>query len=113
MITIFWSDLASSYYATDVVTWLTSESIGLVKRKNNLANGPQLRPLEHFWSILNYLVYENGFQATSRDDLVQGIKQDRRCWGHQKDDEQSTLKDTRKKITALQFFHEPVLRFLS
>ena len=56
---IFWSDLASSQHTIDVQTWLPSENIDFVKRENSPPNCPQLRPFEHFWSILKQFVYEN------------------------------------------------------
>ena len=45
-----------------------------MKRESNPPNRPQLRSIEHFWSIFEQLVHENYYQATSRDDLVQRIK---------------------------------------
>lgn len=71
---IFWPDLASSHYASDVQTWMGSEGIKFIKRENNPPNCPQLRPIEHFWSILKQLVYANDFQATSREELIKRIK---------------------------------------
>ena len=42
---IFWSDLASTHYTTDVQTWLTSENFGSKNVKTTL----QTVPTETYW----------------------------------------------------------------
>ena len=49
-------------------------TLQVVKSENNPPNCPQRRPIQSVWSILKQLVYENEYQETSREDLVQRIK---------------------------------------
>ena len=48
---IFWPDMASIHYETDVQNWFKSKGIQCVKRGDNTPNCPQLRPIEKFWGL--------------------------------------------------------------
>lgn len=71
---VFWPDLASSHYATVVTDYLTAKKVVFVEKKDNPACVPELRPIEHFWSILKGLVYERNWRAETIDQLTNRIK---------------------------------------
>lgn len=72
---VFWPDLASAHYAKKVIDYLTSENVVFVAKNDNPPCVPELRPIEHFWSILKGFVYEKGWEATSVQHLTNRIKQ--------------------------------------
>ena len=37
-------------------------------------NVPQARPIKNFWGWLSHKVYENGWEATSEDQLIRRIE---------------------------------------
>ena len=49
---LFWSDLASSHYADDVISFLEAKNINFVPTVRNPPNVPDARPIEDFWAIL-------------------------------------------------------------
>ena len=67
---LFWSDKASAHYASSVTTWLDSEGTVFVPKHDNPSDGPQVRPIEHFWAN----VYELGWTAKNETDLAKRIK---------------------------------------
>lgn len=71
---IFWPDLASCHYAKTVQAWLQRKNIPFVPKAINPPNVPQARPIESFWSILSGKVYENGWEAKSKDALKERIE---------------------------------------
>lgn len=70
---IFWPDLARAHYANSVTDWL-SEKMKFVGKDQNPPNVPQARPIESFWGHLGAKVYEGGWEARTRDQLVNRIK---------------------------------------
>ena len=50
-VVLFWPDLATCHYATEVVAWLASQGIPYIQRRDNAPNCPQARPIERFWSL--------------------------------------------------------------
>ena len=48
---LFWMDLATCHYATDVTNWLTSQNIAYVPKRINPPNVLQARPIEQFWAL--------------------------------------------------------------
>ena len=71
---VFWPDLASSHYAKRTLTELESLNIPVVPKDSNPPNVPQLRPIEHYWSILKSNVYKNGWTAKSVKHLERRIR---------------------------------------
>jgi transposase len=53
---IFWPDQASSHYAKIVTSYLESENVQFVSKKDNPANVPEIRPIEDFWAYLKQKV---------------------------------------------------------
>jgi hypothetical protein len=48
---LFWPDMATCHYATEVTNWLAEKRILFVARRDNAPNVPQARPIERFWSL--------------------------------------------------------------
>ncbi len=48
---LFWPDMATSHYARECTTYLSSEGVDFVSKKDNAPNVPQLRPIERFWAL--------------------------------------------------------------
>ena len=48
---LFWSDLATAYYANRCISHLEQEKINFVKKEENPPNVPQARPIEKYWAI--------------------------------------------------------------
>lgn len=71
---IFYPDLASSHYAQRVVKWYNDNSINYVKKAENPANCPEVRPIENFWSILKGKVYESNWKANNLKELEVRIR---------------------------------------
>lgn len=71
---VFWPDLASCHYAKKTTDWLKSKKINFVPKEDNPPNVPQARPIENFWALLSRLVYENGWEAKSENQLRARIK---------------------------------------
>jgi transposase len=65
---VFWPDLASSHYANKVQDFLKAQKIEYVPKVRNIANVPELRPIEDFWALIKRDVYAKNWQA---DGLVQ------------------------------------------
>ena len=70
---IFWPDLASSHYANSCVDWM-EENIYFVPKAINPPNVPQARPIENFWGCLSEMVYKDGWQAKTVDQLANRIR---------------------------------------
>ena len=66
---VFWPDLASSHYANSVQEWLVESKIPYIPKKMNIANVPEIRPIEDFWAFLKRKVYMNGWEAKNLDHL--------------------------------------------
>lgn len=71
---IFWPDLASCHYAKNTLDWLASQNIPFVPKYANPSNIPQARPIENLWSISSQLLYENGWEAITANQLENRIK---------------------------------------
>jgi len=71
---IFWPDLASAHYAKDTVSKMDELGINYLPKSKNPPNVPQLRPIERFWANLKKKVYENGWTATSIEQLQRRIR---------------------------------------
>ena len=48
---LFWPDMASCHYTSEVKACLKSESIEFVEKVRNAPNVPQARPIERFWAL--------------------------------------------------------------
>lgn len=70
----FWPDLATAHYANDTVRWYNELGIKFIPKNVNPPNVPQLRPIEDFWGVLKQLVYANGWEANSENQLIRRIK---------------------------------------
>jgi len=51
------------------------QNIKYVPRDDNPPNVPQLRTIEAFWKMLKDKVYENGWEAKNKDELIKRIRQ--------------------------------------
>ena len=70
---VFWPDMASAHYSNKVQKYLKSEKIEYVPRERNIANCPELRPIEDLWSIVKLAVYANGWEAKNLSELRKRI----------------------------------------
>ena len=70
---IFWSDLASCYYARDTQNWLNHHNIAFVPKNHNPPNLSQPRPIEDFWALLSRKVYHGGWEAENKEQLRRRI----------------------------------------
>jgi transposase len=59
---LFWPDMATSHYAENVTSFLEENKIDYIKKKDNLPNCPQARPIEKFWAICKQKYAETGKQ---------------------------------------------------
>ena len=66
---MFWPDLASSHYDHDVLQYLSQNDVQFVDKEFN----PQARPIETLWSILKNMVYDEGWEAKTIDQLQRRI----------------------------------------
>jgi len=66
---VFWPDLASSHYSKKVQDFLRTKQVECVPRERNIANVPELRPIEDFWSEIKRIVYANCWQAENLEQL--------------------------------------------
>ena len=71
---MFWPDLASSHYSKKVQNYLTSENIQYVPKDRNIANCPELRPIEDFWNEMKRNVYDKCWEAENLDQLHNRIE---------------------------------------
>ena len=69
----FWSDLASNHYSKSVRHYLEENGIEFVQRDFNPQNCPQARPIETLWSILKNMVYDQGWEAKTINQLQRRI----------------------------------------
>lgn len=72
---LFWPDLASSHYSKSVTRYLEENDIEMVQRDFNPQNCPQARPIETLWSILKNMVYDQGWEAKTINQLKRRIVQ--------------------------------------
>lgn len=70
---VFWPDLATSHYSTNVQLYLKKQSIPCVLKSINPANLPKARPIEDFWGDLKEKVYKEDWKAKNLDELKQRI----------------------------------------
>jgi hypothetical protein len=56
---VFWPDLASAYYAKDMLVRVEKLKIEYVPKEKNPPNVPQIPPIEKFWANLKRKVYSN------------------------------------------------------
>ena len=71
---LFWPDLASSHYGGEVRTCLAENGLTIVPRHSNPQACSQARPIETLWSILEQLVYSNGWEAKTLSQLESRIR---------------------------------------
>ncbi|CAF0962944.1 unnamed protein product [Rotaria magnacalcarata] len=71
---IFWPDLASSHYANKTTDWLNERKVPFVPKDVNPPNVPKARPIEDFWGVLAQQVYNGGWIAMNREQLINRIK---------------------------------------
>jgi len=69
----FWPDLASSHYANSVQIWLIETKIPFIPKSKNVANVPEIRPIEDLWSYLKRQVYQDGWQVKNLIQLKKKI----------------------------------------
>ena len=53
---------------------MKDQGLPFVSKDQNLPNAPQIRPIERFWAILKFLVYEGNWSAQNREQLIRRIK---------------------------------------
>ncbi len=70
---VFLSDMASSHYANSVQEWLVKQKIPFIPKAMNVANVPEIRPIEDLWGFLKRQVYKDGWQAKNIDQLKKRI----------------------------------------
>lgn len=70
---LFWPDLASAHYAGSCVSWM-EDNINFVAKNMNPPNVPQARPIENFWGDLTQKVYEGGWEAKNKNQLIRRIR---------------------------------------
>lgn len=73
---IFWPDLAPAHYQKDVLKTLSEMKISFVKKGDNPPATPQLRPIEHLWTLLKSRVYAGGFEAQTKGQLIARIRRE-------------------------------------
>ena len=71
---LFWLDLASSHFASSVIDFFDEQKIELVPKEKNPQNGPQARPVETLWQILEEKVYADGWEAKTINQLKRRIQ---------------------------------------
>lgn len=70
---LFWPDLATSHYGHEVLQYLNQKGVQFVDKEFNPQNCPQARPIETLWSILKNMVYDEGWEAKTIDQLQRRI----------------------------------------
>ncbi|CAF3215252.1 unnamed protein product [Rotaria socialis] len=70
---LFWPDLASSHYGHNVLQYLDQNDVQFVHKEFNPQNCPQARPVETLWSILKNMVYDEGWEAKTINQLRRRI----------------------------------------
>ncbi len=65
--------LATIHYAKSTLKVFDDMGIRYVDKSINPPKVPQLRPIEHFWSILKNEVYADGWEATNKEMLIAKI----------------------------------------
>ena len=71
---LFWPDSAICQYSNATQDVLRSIVIKFMPKDLNLANVPQLRPIETFWAHLGQEVYANGWTADDIKQLIRRIR---------------------------------------
>ena len=66
--------LATCHYANENQKWMKDQGLPFVSKDQNPPNAPQIRPIERFWAILKFLVYEGNWSAQNREQLIRRIK---------------------------------------
>lgn len=57
---MFWPDLASCHYSTDVLQWYKANEVQFVPKGLNPPNCPQFRPIEKYWAIMKQKLKAKG-----------------------------------------------------
>lgn len=76
---IFWPDGATAHYKKCVTEFLTGNNIRFVAKMTNPPKVPELRPIEHYWSLLKASVYANGWVAKDKEQLIRRIREKVNC----------------------------------
>lgn len=71
---VFWPDLASAHYSKTTIDFLRVNLVNFVEKHDNPPNLPQARPIENFWALLSSRVYNHGWRANSKQQLIRRIK---------------------------------------
>lgn len=71
---VFWPDMASCHYSNETQEFMKSKNINFVPKERNIANVPELRPIEDFWSELKRKVYDKCWQAKNLNQLERRIR---------------------------------------
>ena len=71
---IFWTDIVKAHYAEIITKYLESQSITFLQMNDNPPNAPQTRPIETFWANLSLTVYDKGWQAQIKTQLMRCIR---------------------------------------
>ena len=53
---------------------MKDQGLPFVSKDQNPPNDPQICPIERFWAILKFLVYEGHWSAQNREQLIRRIK---------------------------------------
>ena len=67
--TLFWPDLASCHYAKTTLKWYDDNDVRFVPKNMNPPNCPELRPIEHYWSIIKGILKKNTNEAKNLNDF--------------------------------------------
>lgn len=96
---LFWPDMASSHYASQVTTWLENEKIDFVAKNDNAPNVPQARPIERFWALCKKAYKKRAWPAKSLSSF-------KRIWKNiaikvANDSAQSIMKGAKMNLRAI------------
>jgi hypothetical protein len=71
---IFWSDKASSQYATPTTHFLDIKGVNYVHKEDNFTEVPQYRPVEDFFGLLATRVYRGNWVAKDTGAVKRRIR---------------------------------------
>jgi len=96
---IFWPDLAKAHYAEVTTRYLESQNIRFVPMGDNPPNVPQARPIENFWANLDLKVYDKGWQAQTKMQLIRRIRNKLKDFDQK--ELQTLMKGVRQKLRKI------------
>ena len=71
---VFWPDKASCHYSNETQGFMKSKNINFVAKDRDIANVPELHPIEDFWSELKRKVYDKFWKPKNLNQLQRRIK---------------------------------------